>query len=48
MSSKDTDDSSFGFDRGRVKRQRELTNNKTKKSKFLSCDNYVEDLFGFA
>ena len=46
-SSKDSDDLSIGFDRSRDRRQRELTNNKNRKSKY-HLKNYLGDFFGFA
>ena len=46
-SSKDSDDLSFGFDRDRNKRQRELTNNKKLKGKY-HLRIYLGDVFGFA
>ena len=47
MSSKGSDDLSFGFDRDRNRRQRELTNNKTQKGKY-HVRIYLKDVFGFA
>ena len=44
---RDTDDSSFGFDRDRDRRQPELTENKTQKSKF-HLRIMLKDFFGFA
>ena len=46
-SSKDGDDLSIGFDRNRVRRKNELTNNKTIKGKF-HVRIYLKDIFGFA
>ena len=46
-SSKGSDDLSFGFDRDRNRRQRELTNNKTQKGKY-HVRIYLKDVFGFA
>ena len=46
-SAKDTDGLSIGFDRGRNKRQRELTNNKTIKGKY-HIRVYLKDILGFA
>ena len=46
-SSKGSDDLSIGFDRDRVRRQRELTNNKTQKGKY-HVRIYLKDVFGFA
>ena len=46
-SSKGSDDLSFGFDRDRNRRQRELTNNKTQKGKY-HIRIYLKDVFGFA
>ena len=46
-SSKGSDDLSIGFDRDRNRRQRELTNNKTQKSKY-HVRIYLKDVFGFA
>ena len=46
-SSRGSDDLSFGFDRGRNRRQRELTNNKNFKGKYL-VRIYLKDIFGFA
>ena len=48
-SAKDTDDLSFGFDRDRVMRQRELSNNKSwnrKEKNHVTI--MLEDVFGFA
>ena len=45
-SATDTDALSVGFDRDRGKRQRELTNNKTQKSKF-HLRIMLKDVFGF-
>ena len=46
-SSKGSDDLSIGFDRDRIRRQRELTNNKTQKGKY-HVRVYLKDVFGFA
>ena len=46
-SCKGSDDLSFGFDRDRNRRQRELSNNKTQKGKF-HVRIYLKDVFGFA
>ena len=46
-SSRGNDDLSFGVDRDRNRRQRELTNNKTQKGKFL-VRIYLKDVFGFS
>ena len=46
-SSKGSDDLSIGFDRDRGRRQRALTNNKTRKGKF-HVGIYLKDVFGFA
>ena len=46
-SSKGSDDLSNGFGRDRGRRQRELTNNKTQKGKYL-VRIYLKDVFGFA
>ena len=46
-SSKGSDDLSIFFDRDRNRRQRELTNNKTQKGKFL-IRIYLRDVFGFS
>ena len=46
-SSKDSDDSSIGFDRDRGRRKRELTNNKNIKGKY-HIRIYLKDIFGFA
>ena len=46
-SSKGSDDLSIGFDRDRNRRQRELTNNKSKKGKY-PVRIYLKDVFGFA
>ena len=46
-SSRDSDDFSIGFDRGRDKRKRELLDNKTQKGKF-HLRIYLKDVFGFA
>ena len=44
---KGSDDFSFGFDRNRGRRQRELTNNKNQKGKYhIRIDS--KDIFGFA
>ena len=40
-------DLSFGFDRDRNRRQRELTNNKSQKGKY-HVRIYLKDVFGFA
>ena len=45
--SKDSDDLSFGFNRNRDKRKRELTNNKNIKGKY-HIRIYLKDIFGFA
>ena len=45
--SKGSDDLSIGFDRDRIRRQRELTNNKTQKGKY-HVRIYLKDGFGFA
>ena len=47
MSSKDSEDLSIGFDRSRDRRKRELTNNKTIKSRYY-VRIYLKDLLGFA
>ena len=44
--SRGSDDLSIGFDRDRIRRQRELTNNKTQKGK-SHVRIYVKDVFGF-
>ena len=44
---KDNDDWIFGFDRGRDRRQRELTNNKNVKGKY-HVRIMLKNLFGFA
>ena len=46
-SSKGSHDLSFGLERDRNRRQRELTNNKTQKGKF-HVRIYLKDVFGFA
>ena len=46
-SAKNTVDLSIGFDRDRVMRQRELTNNKTQEGEF-HLRNLLKDIFGFA
>ena len=46
-SSKGSDDLSIGFDRDRIRRLRELTNNKTQKGKY-HVRIYLKDVFGFA
>ena len=46
-SAKDSKESSLGFDRVRKRRQREITNNKNKKGKFLITFK-LKDVFGFA
>ena len=46
-SSKGSDDFSIGFDRDRNRRQRQLANNKTQKSKY-HIRIYLKDIFGFA
>ena len=46
-SSKDSDDSSNGFDRDRGRRKRELSNNKSIKGKY-HIRIYLKDIFGFA
>ena len=46
-SARDTDDLSICFDRSRHKRQRELTNNRTQKGKFL-LRIFLGDVFSFA
>ena len=46
-SSRGSDDLSIGFDRDRIRRQRELTNNKTQKGKY-HVRIYLKDVFGFA
>ena len=46
-SSRGNDHLSIGCDRGRGKRQRELTNNKNVKGKY-HVRNYLKDIFGFA
>ena len=46
-SSRGSDDLSIGFDRDRNRRQRELTNNKTKKGKY-HVRIYLKDVFGSA
>ena len=46
-SARDTDDLSFGFDRDRGRRQRELTNNKNQKGRY-HVRNMLGDAFGFA
>ena len=46
-SSKDSDDLSIGFDRNRVRRKIELTNNKTIKGKY-HIRIYLKDIFGYA
>ena len=46
-SSKGSDDLSIGFDRERNRRQRELSNNKSQKGKYL-VRIYLKDVFGFA
>ena len=45
-SCKGSDDLSFGFDRDRKRRKRELMNNKNIKGKYLRI--YLKDIFGFA
>ena len=44
---RDTDDLSMCFDRSRDRRQRELTNNRTRKSK-NHVRIYLKDIFGFS
>ena len=46
-SSKDSEDSSIGFDRSRGRRKNELSNNKSSKGKF-HIRIYLKDIFGFA
>ena len=46
-SSRGSDDFTFGFDRDRNTRQRELTNNETQTGKF-HVRTYLKDVFGFA
>ena len=46
-SSRGSNDLSFGFDRDRNRRQRELSNNKTQKGKY-HVRIYLKDVFGFA
>ena len=46
-SSKGSDDLSIGFDRDRIRRQLELSNNKTQESKY-HVRIYLKDVFGFA
>ena len=46
-SSKDSDDSSIGFDRNRNRRKNELTNNKTIKGKY-HLRIYLKDIFDYA
>ena len=46
-SAEDFDDLSIGFDRSRYRRQRELINNKNKKSKY-HFRNVLRDISGFA
>ena len=46
-SSRDSDDSSIGFNRSRDKRKQELLDNKTQKGKF-HLRIYLKDVFGFA
>ena len=46
-SSRDSDDLSFGFDRSRDRRKRELNKNKTQKGKY-HLRNYLKGIFSFA
>ena len=46
-SSRGSDDLSIGFDRDRGRRQRELTNNKSRKGKYHVRIIYLNDVFGF-
>ena len=46
-SRRSSDDLSIGFDRDRIRRQRELTNNKNQKGRY-HVTNMLKDNFGFA